>query len=73
VQVAVEHLLPGGGVDLGGLGQYTIKVEETGSHLVRETQHASSLGGPALLRGESLGSTSGRRLLYRAAGQLMAS
>src|SRR5581483_1799467 len=38
-QEVVEHLLPGGGVDGGGLGQDAVEVEQAGADAVREAEH----------------------------------
>src|SRR5207248_3139519 len=38
LQVRVEHLLPRGGVDLGGLGEDAVEVEEAGADYARQPE-----------------------------------
>ncbi len=57
LQVGVEHLLPGGGVDLRRLGEDAVQVEEACVHSVREPEHPRE---PTARRGRDAGATSPR-------------
>jgi len=42
-QEAVEHLLPRLGVDLRGLGEHTVEVEQAGRYSIRQIEHVAVL------------------------------
>jgi hypothetical protein len=46
-QELVEHLLPRGGVDLGGLRQHAVEVEQAGRDPVGQAEHPASVPGHA--------------------------
>ena len=46
----VEHLLPRARVDLGGLGQDAVEVEQAGGDAVRQVEHGRKLPEPAVSR-----------------------
>jgi hypothetical protein len=42
MQIGVEHLLPGGSVNLGGLGEHAVEIEQARCHPVRQPEHAQT-------------------------------